>query len=105
MCKDVEISIVLDGKGKTKQEAFINAISSLQNKITDKMKGTVIRIEPLDVKFIEGTETRTTEKFLFLFMKREVSAFVVKIEVKVRVFSVDHESFEFKLNDRRNKFF
>lgn len=105
MSHEVEMNVVLEGKGKSKQDAFINAISFLQKKISSSVKGTVIRIEPLDVNFVEGTETRFTEKFFFFFMKREVSNFHLKVEVKVRVFSVDHDSFEFELNDRTKKFF
>jgi len=94
--KTVETSVVLTGKGKNARDSFIDAIGKMQRQITNDTKGTIIRIEPLDVVFLEGTETISTEKYFFFFMKRDVSHFTIKVEVKANVTIVDTDSFEFK---------
>ena len=93
--KTFESSAILTGKGKNPREAFIEAIGKMQRHITDDTKGTIIRIEPLDVKFLEGKEVISTEKYFFFFMKRDVSIFTIKVEVKANVTVVDTDSFEF----------
>ena len=82
--KTFETGVVLTGKGKSAQDAFIDAIGKMQRQVTTDVKGTIIRIEPLEVVFLEGKEVITTEKYFFFFMKREVSKFTVKIEVKAK---------------------
>lgn len=78
--------MILEGNGDSKKEAFANAMSSTQKAINEGNEGYVIRIEPLEVEFVEGKEYISYEKFMFLFMKRKISRFYVKLKVKVRCF-------------------
>ena len=94
--EELTTSVILSGTDKTKQGAFINAIGKLQNQLSSSINGLPIRIEPISVKVIEGKEFIHTEKFLFLFMKRKVSKFSIKIEVKVRAIFVNIDKFQFE---------
>lgn len=91
-----EVSVFVSGSGKTKEEAFARAISKVQKSASQQVAGTVIRIEPLEVELLEGNEVIATERFLFLFFKREVSTFTVKVKVKVNLYAVDINCMEFK---------
>ena len=93
--KSFETTVVLTGKGKNERDCFIDAIGKMQRQVTSDIKGTIIRIEPLDVVFLEGKEIISTEKYFFFFMKRDVSHFTIKIEVKANVILVDTAAFEF----------
>jgi len=90
----MEEAVIVSGTGKTRDEAFARAMSSVQKTLTKQVTGTIIRIEPLSVEFLEGKEVTSTEKFLFLFFKREVSTYTIKIKVKVSLYVVDVNSFE-----------
>lgn len=101
--KTFETSIVLAGKGKNARDSFIDAIGKMQRQITDNTKGTIIRIEPLDVKFLGGEENISTEKYFFFFMKRDISVFTIKVEVKVNVTVVETDAFEFTKERKKEK--
>jgi len=92
----LETSIVVTGAGRTKKEAFTNAIARIQPELSKTVDGYIIRIEPLEVGFIEGRQVIKIEKFLYLFMPREVSRFELRLEVRVRYFVVDAESFPYE---------
>lgn len=98
---EITTTITLAGSDKTKEGAFINAINKLQMQISKEIKGLPIRIEPLNVTLVEGTEIIRTEKFLFFFMKKTVSKFTLKINVKVRATVVDVEKFNFEQVKRK----
>lgn len=95
-------SVILEGKGKSKEEALGNALMGLQKSIKSGIKDIPIRIEPLEVQIIEGKELTYTERFMFFFMKREVKEYHIKIQVIVNLFTIDIESFNFeKVADTR----
>lgn len=96
MYQNVELKITLLGTGKTKEQAFSDAMLNIQKEVNKKVEGVIIRIEPLKVEILEGICETYTEKFFFFFLKRDVSNFKVKIEVDVRVFIVEINKFEFK---------
>lgn len=105
MGEERELDILLEGFGKDKEEAFLNALGGLQKKVVSQTGGLILRIEPLSVEFIEGVELRRTEKFLFLFMKREISVYSIKVKVNVRVFLVRLENCAFRVEQEKRKFF
>jgi len=96
--QEITTSIVLTGTDKTKERALINAISGLQQKVSKKHKGIIIRIEPLEFKFLEGEQQIRREKFMFFFWGRDVNKFTVKIEITARVVFIDVEEFDFEVN-------
>ena len=89
-----ETSVLVSGVGRTKKAAFADAMSKIQSQLSDKIAGYLIRIEPLEVSVVDGKEIVTTERFLFLFLKRDVSRFELRLCVKVRYFEVDVEGYD-----------
>ena len=100
-----ELEVVLEGGGGSKEAAFSNALAGLQKSIAEGGRYLIIRIEPLEVELIEGSERRRAEKFMFFFMKRDVSVFHVKIRVKVRVFRIDMDACNFAAERDKESFF
>ena len=90
---NLEKSVVVSGTGKTREEAFSKALASIQKVLGKEVEGTIIRIEPVAVRFLEGLETVSTERFMFFFLKRDVSTFFIKLEVDVNLFVVDVAGF------------
>lgn len=88
--------VMVSGVGRTREEAFAKAMASIQKTLARQVKETIIRIEPLEVVFQEGEEKSSSERFLFFFLKRTISTFKIKIRVKVNLFVVDVNSFEFE---------
>lgn len=97
--------VVLTGTGDTKENAFASALSKLQSELGKQVGGIFIRIEPLKVNVLEGIENISYERFLFLFWKREVKKYTMKIEVHVRYFSVDVEEYKFTKIMQKEKLF
>lgn len=98
-----EENVTVSGSGKTSEEAFAKAMSSIQKTLNKQVKETIIRIEPLEVEFLEGEEEIRTERFLLLFLKREVSTFKITLKVKVNIFAVNVNSFAIE-QKRENRF-
>lgn len=66
-----EVKIALSASGKSKADAIANIFASLRKNIHDKIPGTIIYMEPVDV-FINKIDVRNyTERFMFLFMPRK----------------------------------
>lgn len=105
MGEEKELEVILQGKGNTKDAAFSDALTGLQKQISAETKRVILRIEPLAVDFLEGTEQRFTEKFLFFFLKREVSVFHIKVRVRVRLFLVDLDDCAFTSEQGKQSFF
>ena len=92
----IERKVVVSGKGKTKQQAFGVALNGVQTALSKSEKGTIIRIEPIDIKILEATDTIETERFMMLFFKRDRHVYFCKLEVNVNAFVVDVEGVDFK---------
>lgn len=90
----------LTGRDKTKVGAFANALSKLQGAITQEVTGIPLRIEPLAVQIEEAQEVVTTEKFLFLFLPKEVRYFTLKLQVRAKLILVDIDQHPFETVQR-----
>ena len=97
MTKKTDYEVIVNGSGKTKNEAFVDAISKIQKNVVEDIKGTVMRIEPKDVEVLEAQEERYTERFLVFFFKRERSKFTIKLKVTVDVAIFDPENVDYKM--------
>lgn len=62
-----------------------------------------MRIEPLDAEVLEATELQYTERFMFLFFKRTRSKYFLRLNVRARVFSMNLENIEFKVEKDKTR--
>lgn len=88
----IEEVIRVSGDGDTKQKAIAVAINSVQREVLkrDNSKNIIVlRIEPLDIKMVEGTYQYTIEKFLFFFLPRRKEKYLAVLEVTVRLSFID----------------
>lgn len=98
------MEVQVSGRGKTKEEAFSSALSSLQKKIREDLQGLPVRIEPLQIKVVKAEVLQYTERFLFLFMKRQREEFHLELEVQVRVFVAAVDNIRFQVTEDRRFF-
>jgi uncharacterized protein (TIGR03578 family) len=90
MNKKMEEHIYVHGKGSSKKHAVSHALAKIQSEVMQKYKDhMIIRIEPLDVQISKIEEEKYTEKFLFLFLKREKSNVKVVLDVTVSLFLME----------------
>lgn len=98
--KTMEVQV--EGRGKSKEEAFSSALSGLQKKIRVDLKGLPVRIEPLQIEVTKAEALKYTERFLFFFMKRQREEFYLELKVQVRVFAAAVDNIRFhETEDRR----
>jgi uncharacterized protein (TIGR03578 family) len=87
-----EITLQIEGRGQTKEQALNAAFSNLKNEVS----GTPLRIEPLDAEVLEADEIQYTERFLFLFFRRTRFEYFLRLRVRVRVVCIKMDSIPFK---------
>ena len=93
IAEDREIVLQIEGRGKTKDQALGAAFSGIKKVVG----GTPLRIEPLDVEILEATENQYTERFMLFFFKRIRSEYLLRLNVRVRVFDFHLEDIEFEV--------
>lgn len=89
----------INGKGKSKQEAFADALSKIQKQVIKNNDDVILQIQPKDVTVLAATEDRYTEKFLFFFMPRVRSTFTVDLEITVEIQKVRMADVPFQLTE------
>lgn len=90
MNKKFEEHIYVNGMGSSKRIAVSHALAKIQSEVLKKYKDhLIIRIEPLDVEISKIEEEKYTEKFLFLFLKREKVNIKVELDVTVSLFLME----------------
>jgi uncharacterized protein (TIGR03578 family) len=88
-------SVIVDGTGETKQQAFASALANIQKQLIADTHQTILRIIPETVTPLVLHEETYTEKFLFFFFKRQRTTFHVKLDVKVTITSIDLDALAF----------
>ncbi|MCL5039265.1 MAG: DUF4312 family protein [Firmicutes bacterium] len=97
-----EIQLTLEKDGRTKEEALSRVFHDLRQEIYGMVPGSLIYMEPLEVK-IENISVETwTERFLWVFMPRERRRYILKVRLTVLVKYVDLALAE-GLNTNRTK--
>lgn len=81
--------VTVQGKGESKERAFADALSRVQNQILRTTQKILLRIEPLDVQVLDARESVKTERFLFLFLARQRRSYSVELEITVSVTVID----------------
>lgn len=86
MRRIIGTKVRVEGKGDSKEKALNVALGNIQKKIMNEYDGNmIIRIEPLNIDIVEAIETSYIERFLFIFLPRERSKYVVKLDVEVNL--------------------
>lgn len=85
LMQEDEITISLDGTGKSKNEALGNVFSKLRKDIYDKVDGYILYMEPKQVFMDKCDVKKYTERFMFIFMPREKEEVCLKVTIVVKV--------------------
>lgn len=88
-------TVNVSGKGDSKQRAFADALSKVQNTLLKSTSKVLLRIEPQDVKVVRAHESVRKEKFLFFFLARERRTYSVELDITVSVTVIDTDSVDF----------
>lgn len=83
-----ERSVVVTGKGKTKEEAIANAFTSFRKQLQGEI-GTIVKLEPLEVYILNEDVETEVEKFLWIFMPREKSTYTLEMEIEFQIKYID----------------
>lgn len=81
--------VTVQGKSDSKEKAFADALSRVQNQVLRATQKILLRIEPLDVRVLRAQESVKTEKFLFFFLARQRRNYSVELEISVSVTVID----------------
>lgn len=95
MQKKQHYKVEVTGTGKTTEQAVASALGKIRKKVTEQLKGMIIRIEPLHVEIVEAIEKEEIERFLLLFFPRKKSTFTVTMHVEVQVTILQLEEIHF----------
>lgn len=96
MEKMVQHTVLVSGKGKSKELAINTALGKIQRKVMDEYKAMIIRIEPVSIHVNEAIEHTYTERFLLFFFPRKRSEYTVKLEVDIKITLLKVEEIPFK---------
>lgn len=88
-------TVNVSGKGDSKQRAFADALSKVQNTLLKSTSKVLLRIEPQEVKVVRAHESVRKEKFLFFFLARERRTYSVELDITVSVTVIDTDSVDF----------
>lgn len=80
-----EIPLVLKKDGRTKEEALAGIFQELRQEIYRMVPGTLIYMEPLEVKIEKALVESWTERFLWVLMPRQKRKYVLTVRVVVLV--------------------
>lgn len=100
--------VLVSGKGKTKKEAFAEAINQIANKVSAEETDLVFKIEPQSFEVGELKEINEKEHFLFFFFPRYRKSYEVKIDALlhleyIAIENVDSQSIEKDDNEQLRK--
>lgn len=88
-------TVNVSGKGESKERAFADALSRVQNTVLKATNKVLLRIEPQDVKVVQARQSVRKEKFLFFFLARERRSYSVELDITVNVTVIDIDSVNF----------
>ena len=88
-------TVKVSGKGDSKEKAFADALSRVQNTLLKSTSKVLLRIEPAEVKVLQAWQQVRKEKFLFFFLARERQSYGVELEITVNVSVVDTAKIDF----------
>lgn len=88
-------TVNVSGKGDSKERAFADALSRVQNTVLKSTNKVLLRIEPEDVKVVQARESVRQEKFLFLFLARQRRSYSVELDITVNVTVIDTDKVSF----------
>lgn len=88
-------TVNVSGKGESKERAFADALSRVQNTVLKATNKVLLRIEPQDVKVVQARQSVRKEKFLFFFLARERRSYSVELDITVNVTVIDTDSVNF----------
>ncbi|MBU5266696.1 DUF4312 family protein [Virgibacillus proomii] len=94
------VTVMINGKGKTKDEAVSRALSKIQKQIFDKLDQLIIRAEPKSMEEVEATIEEYTERFLFFFLprRRMKCSVTLKVEVNLKTMNAENLNWQTKTN-------
>lgn len=88
-------TVNVSGKGDSKERAFADALSRVQNTVLKATNKVLLRIEPQDVVVVLARESVRKEKFLFFFLARERRSYSVELDITVNVTVIDTDKVSF----------
>jgi uncharacterized protein (TIGR03578 family) len=88
-------TVNVSGKGDSKERAFADALSRVQNTVLKSTNKVLLRIEPEDVKVVQARESVRLEKFLFFFLARQRRSYSVELDITVNVTVIDTDKVSF----------
>ncbi|CAX58018.1 MULTISPECIES: DUF4312 family protein [Erwinia] len=88
-------TVNVSGKGDSKERAFADALSRVQNTVLKSTNKVLLRIEPEDVKVVQARESVRQEKFLFFFLARQRRSYSVELDITVNVTVIDTDKVSF----------
>ncbi len=94
-------AVMLEGKGKTKQAAFADALNKVSKSVCEEQK-VVLRIEPLDIQILSAEKNQYDERFLFFFMPRKRVEYCVTLKIEVEILLIEAEKVVFKEKNRKS---
>ncbi len=95
MKENFTTTVNVSGKGDSKERAFADALSRVQNTVLKATNKVLLRIEPQDVRVVQAREIVRKEKFLFFFLARERRSYSVELDITVNVTVIDTDKVNF----------
>ncbi|KGT94340.1 cytoplasmic protein [Erwinia typographi] len=95
MKENFTTTVNVSGKGDSKERAFADALSRVQNTVLKATNKVLLRIEPQDVRVVQARESVRKEKFLFFFLARERRSYSVELDITVNVTVIDTDKVNF----------
>ena len=95
MKENFTTTVNVSGKGDSKERAFADALSRVQNTVLKATNKVLLRIEPQDVKVVQARQSVRKEKFLFFFLARERRSYSVELDITVNVTVIDTDNVNF----------
>lgn len=77
--------LIISGKGKTEQGAIANCFSSFRKEVEKDIDGVIIKLDPIEVYILNKEKKIEVKKFFELFWAKEITSYVVKIEIEFEV--------------------
>lgn len=93
--ENITKTLIVSGKGDTKQSAFASALSTIQKQVMEKNEDVMLQITPVSVQVVSAKAQTYTERFLFLFLPRKRSVYRVKLEVTVAITQIKMDQINF----------
>ncbi|MEI2266016.1 DUF4312 family protein [Erwinia sp. CGal63] len=88
-------TVNVSGKGDSKEKAFADALSRVQNTLLKTTGKVLLRIEPQEVRVVLARESVRKERFLFFFLARERRSYSIELEITVSVSAIDVDKIDF----------